>query len=150
MSYQGLCKAGSGGELTVTSWARSRPQEELLVWPCSVGQGSPRARHLLLLGKHRQLPLCLMPAQWDHAATWAGGNLHPQRPDSAGGPSETWQHPALEHPLQGSIQHLQQPGTAFPKTPGLAGEEARSRKPIFPSSSCTLTGRLQPGTTDLR
>lgn len=83
MSYQGLCKAGSGGELTVTSWAWSRPQEELLVWPCSVGQGSPRARHLLLLGKHRQLPLCLMPAQCDHAAMWAGGNLHPQRPDSA-------------------------------------------------------------------
>lgn len=85
-------RQGRGADL-VHSWAWSGAQD----------QGSPRAKHLLLPGKHTELPLCLMPALCDPTATWAAGNLHPQRPESAGvlqkpGSTQLWSTHCPEDP----------------------------------------------------
>lgn len=47
----------------VHSWALGQDHRRSCLSGHEPWPGSPRAKHLLLLGKHRQLPLCLMPAQ---------------------------------------------------------------------------------------
>lgn len=138
-----------GGADVVHSWALGQDHRRSCLSGHDPWPGSPRAQHLLLLGKHRQLPPCLMPAQCDPAATWAGRNLRPQRPESAGGPSEAWSTQLWSACCPEDPRASDTSGSRALPSQTHPAEEARPHKPIFLSSSCTPAGRSQPGTTDL-